>query len=249
MKCFSFIVSARKISADHLRRLLLIAGLLMAVAFAVCRTCVPVTVFSTAEEGALIPVIDAGHGGPDGGAVSRTGLLESGINLSIAKKLEMICRLYGVPAQMTRREDVSLHDASASTLRQKKNSDLKNRVNLVNSLDRVLLISIHQNAFTDSRYKGAQVFYSRHAQSKPLSERIQSNLKAALDPENGRVPARSDAYLIEQVTCPAVLVECGFLSNIEEAALLGEDAYQSRIAMAVAASYFSFSTETQTYEP
>ncbi len=226
-----------------MRRGLIVACMLTAVILAVYQTSVPVPVFNTAQGNVLIPVIDAGHGGPDGGAVSRTGSQESGINLFIAKKLELICRLYGVPAHMTRREDISLHDASTDSLRQKKNSDLKNRVKLVNSLDHVLLISIHQNSFPDSRYKGAQVFYSRHTLSKPLSELIQSYLRTALDADNKRVPARSDAYLIEQVSCPAVLVECGFLSNVEEAAQLAQDAYQTRIAMSVAASYFSFSAQ------
>jgi N-acetylmuramoyl-L-alanine amidase len=192
-----------------------------------------------------IPVIDAGHGGPDGGAVSRTGDSESGINLDIALRIDLIFRLYGIPSLMTRMEDVSLHSPDAATLRQKKNSDLRNRVRIINSTLNTTLISIHQNSFPDSRYKGAQVFYSENPESKPLALVMQGFLRNSLDKENSRVPARSSAYLLENVDCPAVMIECGFLSNTQEAALLMEDHYRVKVAAGISAAYLYYSRQEE----
>lgn len=184
-------------------------------------------------------VIDPGHGGEDGGAVSAAGQRESEVNLAIARQLDALMGLYGAPAVLTRAEDVSIGDPSAATLREKKVSDIHNRVALVQSLPNATLISIHQNAYPAAQYHGLQVFYGDEALSRPLALAIQEEVRARIDPENERVPQAipSSVYLMAHVSCRAVLVECGFLSNPEEAARLGERAYQMKLAMVLAASY------------
>lgn len=177
-------------------------------------------------------VIDAGHGGEDGGAVSITGVPESQINLEIACKLEDILVFYGQRCQMLRSEDVSLHDSSAATIREKKVSDLHNRVDMIEAASPRLLVSIHQNSYPLRQYHGAQVFYAGTPGSDAIAEHVQEVLAAGLDRSNTRQakPIPDTVYLMNHVTCPAILVECGFLTNPEEEALLGEDSYQRKVA-------------------
>ena len=164
-------------------------------------------------------VIDAGHGGEDGGAVSPTGTVESSLNLAIALRLDAVLALYGVDTVLLRTEDVSLHDPDAQTLREKKASDLRNYAG-------------------SSRYRGAQVFYADAESSGALAEHAQSILRQALDPENTRQAAKlpGAVYLMDHITCPAILVECGFLSNPEEDALLRTAGYQTKLASALASA-------------
>ena len=187
-------------------------------------------------------VIDAGHGGEDGGAVSVSGVPESTINLAIARKLELITALYGVTTVMLRQEDRSLHDADAQTIREKKVSDLHNRVDTINSVSNAVLISIHQNSYPDARYSGAQVFFAPTQGSRELGEFVQEVLRAALDEENSRqakaVP--DTVYLMKHVECPAILVECGFLTNPEEDRLLQTSEYQTKVAAALAGAYLQY---------
>ncbi len=190
----------------------------------------------TEGQGDIVLLIDPGHGGEDGGAVSADGTVESRINLSIALKIEEAARLLGCDTVMTRREDVSIHDADAETLRQKKVSDLHNRAALCNSVAGGVLISIHQNSLpTAKTVRGAQVFYNGVPGSEALAQAIQEALNAAV---NGGRPKNikktdSSVYLMENAACPAVLVECGFLSNPEETELLKSQAYQDRLAMVI----------------
>ena len=185
-------------------------------------------------------VIDAGHGGEDGGAVAADGTVESGINLAIARRLDLLLGLYGEAPVMLREEDISLHDPSATTLREKKRSDLQNRVAMVEEVEGATLLSIHQNSYPDSRYHGAQVFYAGEA-SLPLAEYIQELLRTHLDPENTRAAKAipDTVYLMNHISCPAVLVECGFLSNPEEAARLARSEYQTQIAAVLAAGWLT----------
>ncbi|MCD8376345.1 MAG: N-acetylmuramoyl-L-alanine amidase, partial [Oscillospiraceae bacterium] len=157
-------------------------------------------------------------------------------------KLDSIFGLYGVDAVLLRDSDISLHDDSAVTLHEKKVSDLQNRVAAVEALDNPILISIHQNTYTDSRYSGAQVFYANGELSRPLAEIMQETLRAAIDPDNDRAAAAiSDAvYLMNHISCRAVLVECGFLSNPEEDTLLQSPEYQTKLAAALAGGYFAY---------
>ena len=184
-------------------------------------------------------VIDAGHGGEDGGAVSPSGAVESHINLSIALRLDKILGLYGIEPVLLRETDISLHDSNAKTLREKKVSDLKNRVSMIESLNNPTLISIHQNTYTSNQYHGAQVFYTNEDLSLEFAQITQGILREFLDPENNRQASKvpESVYLMNHISCQAILVECGFLSNLNEEVLLQTDEYQTKIAAALTGSY------------
>jgi len=199
------------------------------------------SVFSPVQSSNETVVIDAGHGGEDGGAVSVTGAIESHINLEIALRLDEIFGLLGVDSVLLRNSDVSLHDSNAETIRQKKVSDLKNRVAMIEATENPVVISIHQNTFSSSQYHGAQVFYANGELSLPLAQITQNTLKQVLDPGNNRQPVAvpNSVYLMNNITCKAILVECGFLSNYQEDALLQNPDYQTKIALALAGSYLN----------
>ena len=191
-------------------------------------------------------VIDAGHGGDDGGAVSFSGAIESLINLSIAQRLDLIMGFYGINTLMLRNSDISLHSSDAHTIREKKISDLHNRVNIIESLDNPVVISIHQNTFTDERYHGAQVFYANGDLSLPFAKITQDVLREALDPENTRKPTAvpNSVYIMKHITCKAILVECGFLSNPQEDALLQSSEHQIKLAAALTGAYIQHKQTT-----
>ena len=186
-------------------------------------------------------ILDAGHGGEDGGAVSVTGVPESRVNLEIVQKLRDTLALYGVDPVVLREEDVSLHDPEASTLREKKRSDLKNRVRAVEAVEGGTLLSIHQNSYPGSQYRGAQVFYAPTGGSRELAELLQTALREELQPDNGRKakPIPESVYLMNHVSCPAVLVECGFLTNPEEEARLRDGGYQRQLAAVLAGAWLT----------
>ena len=191
-------------------------------------------------------IIDAGHGGEDGGAVSLSGALESHINLAIAKRLNGVLGLYGVRTVLLREEDISLHTKEAQSLRLKKNSDLHNRVNLVNGQDDAVLLSIHQNSYPDKRYSGAQVFYAPTEGSREMAQIMQETLRATLNPENNRLEKQipDTIYLMNHIFCPGILVECGFLTHPQEEQLLQSAGYQTKLAVALAGGYL----RSNTYE-
>lgn len=178
-------------------------------------------------------VIDAGHGGMDGGAVSVTGTYESRINLDIARRLEKLMGLLGYDTVMLRSGEGDL-STEGETVRARKNSDLRNRVAAVNSQSGALLVSIHQNHFTQSRYSGPQVFCAADAASQSLGAGMQSALNAAT---GGRRECKTadSVYLMNHINCSGVLVECGFLSNPTEARLLENEAYQKKLCTVIAA--------------
>ena len=196
-------------------------------------------VFSTARSAGEQLILDAGHGGEDGGAVSLSGVPESGINLSIVLKLDQILGLYGVSPVLLRCDDRSLHDDSAQTLREKKVSDLHNRVAIIEAIDQATLFSIHQNTYENSKYHGAQVFYSNGDLSLPLARLTQELLRQGLDPQNDRKPAQipDSVYLMKHISCRALLIECGFLSNPEEDVALQSKSYQEKIAISLATAW------------
>lgn len=196
---------------------------------------------SSDADAAWTLILDAGHGGEDGGASTAAGEKESDINLAIVLKTRALMVFLGVEPRLTREADVSLHSGGAETIRQKKVSDLKNRVAMVESTPNALLISVHQNHFTDPRYDGAQVFFNSGDMNRQWGEDVQELLRQVLDPGNDRKakPMPGGIYLFDHVSCPAILVECGFLSNGEEAALLRTDTYQRKLAMALAGAYFN----------
>lgn len=198
----------------------------------------------TAVERENVIVIDAGHGGVDGGATSCTGVLESQINLEIALKLNDLMHLLGHKTVMIRMTDISVY-TQGQTIAAKKVSDLKERVRIVNETEDALLVSIHQNTFSDSRYGGAQVFYAQTEESQKLAQLLQQNLISILNPDSNRKAKKADGvYLMEHIEKTGVLVECGFLSNVEEEAKLRDSTYQKMLCSVIASAVSSFLSNT-----
>ena len=202
----------------------------------------PGVVSSFAPGGEVPPVvvIDAGHGGEDGGAVSSAGAEESRINLDIALRLNRLLRFCGTRTLMTRADDSSIGDPGLATVRERKASDLKNRVKLVNETENAVLLSIHQNSLPSSPVThGAQVFWNLQRGSRELAKEIQRALNAQINTERPKEVREisSSIYLMKHVQAPAVLVECGFLSNAAEAQRLQEESYQTKLAAVIAAGY------------
>lgn len=179
-------------------------------------------------------VIDAGHGGEDGGATSCTGIPESRCNLEIALKLNDLLHLLGYDTRMVRTSDTAVY-TTGSTIAQKKVSDLKERVRIANSTENGLLVSIHQNTFSDSQYSGAQIFYAETDGSETLAKQLQSDFAATLNPgSNRQCKMARGVYLMENIECTGILVECGFLSNPEEEARLRSGEYQKKLCCVIA---------------
>lgn len=190
-------------------------------------------------------VIDAGHGGIDGGATSCTGVHESHMNLQVALCLNDLLQLMGMNTKMIRTTDISVYTAG-ETIAAKKISDLKQRVRIVEETDNPILVSIHMNYFTDSRYSGPQVFYAPTNGSQELAKGLQNALRQCVAPTNNRQVKPADGiYLMQNVNCPAMLVECGFISNSQENALLNDHSYQQKFS-AVMAVYLSKSASCLT---
>ena len=189
-------------------------------------------------------IIDAGHGGVDGGATSCTGKLESAYNLEIALRLRDVFHLLGYPTRMIRTTDTSIY-TKGDTIAAQKMSDLKERVRIVNESERNILVSIHQNNFSDSRYSGAQVFYPDTEGSRELADAMQRALVMSLNPgSNRKIKQAKGIYLMEHIRCPAVLIECGFLSNPEEEARLRDPDYQKKLSSVIAATVSGYLSNT-----
>ena len=186
-------------------------------------------------------IIDPGHGGADSGAVSPLGLRESEVNLDIAQRLDLLMGFFGVRTVMTRDTEDITYSQSAESIRDKKNEDMRNRIKLINSVENAVLISIHQNKYTDSGPFGAQVLYARTQGSRELAENMQKLMIDTLNPRNYRAAARipGRVFIMNNVKIPAILIECGFLSNPEEEALLKTGEYRLKIAMTIAAGYLN----------
>lgn len=178
-------------------------------------------------------IIDPGHGGVDGGATSVTGKLESAFNLEIGLRLRDLLSFLGYQTKMIRTEDISVY-TKGETIAQKKMSDLKERVRICNETDGAILLSIHQNTFPDGRYSGAQIFYSDTEGSHELAKRLQTALGKRTEKQAKGI------YLMEHITCPGVLIECGFLSNWEEEAKLRSPEYQKLLVSIIAVTAANF---------
>ena len=195
-------------------------------------------------------VVDAGHGGEDGGATGVHGELEKDINLAIALELQRLLEQHQFEVVMVRDWDTDLSDQNLPTVAQRKRSDLQRRLRLVEESGDCVLLSIHQNFFTESQYSGAQVFYSANdPRGEALAEAIRASIVETLQPENTRQNKVGEGvYLLEQCRVPAVLVECGFLSNPEEAAALADPDYQKRMAQAIYNGLVRYLKETPANE-
>lgn len=181
-------------------------------------------------------VIDAGHGGADGGAVSEGGLRESEVNLDIALKLYRLAGFLGERAVLTRDGENIEYSDDAVTVREKKRDDMRSRLRVIRAAENAVLISVHQNKYGSPQPSGAQVIYAPDDDSRLLGESVQDALMDALGRGNRRGAVRDggDIYLLNNAGCPAILVECGFLSNPAEEALLRTDAYRTKLAAAIA---------------
>ena len=192
-------------------------------------------------------IIDAGHGGEDGGTSSASGIVEKDVNLSIAKMLCEMLKASGINAVMTREDDRLLYDRNVDYQGKKKKLDHAARLNIMQKSENAIFVSIHMNSYTDSKYSGLQVWYSQNfSDSIVLAERVQSNNKMLLQPDNNRKikAATSAIFLLDKATCPAVLVECGFLSNPTEAAKFATEGYRQKVALTLFLSMMDFFHES-----
>ena len=199
---------------------------------------------ASAAEGMVRPqvVLDAGHGGVDGGCVSVNGVAEKGLNLDIALVERDMLEVLGFEVTMTREDDRSIYDEGIEGLAKQKQSDMKNRLAIFDRC-KGIAVSIHQNQFTDSRYSGAQVFYSRrNGAGERLAGAVQRQFVSLLQPDNEREtkPVDDELFLLDRTDTPAVMVECGFLSNPEEAAKLEDGEYRQQVAFAIMSGVMSY---------
>ena len=179
-------------------------------------------------------IIDPGHGGEDGGATSCTGILESKYNLDISLRLNDLMHLLGMKTYMTRTEDRSIYK-TGNTIGEKKISDIHERVRIVDHTVPAILISIHQNFFPEPQYKGAQILYASSSESREIAQMLQKQLIISLNSNPNRTEKRGrGVYLLDHIKNPGVLIECGFLSNPEEEAMLRNETYQKQLCSVIA---------------
>ncbi len=200
-----------------------------------------------------IIVLDAGHGGADGGASGPDGTRECDLNLAITLKTDAVLGLLGEETLLLRSTDTDLSSSDSKSISQKKVSDIRRRVELTNSQPGAILVSIHCNTYSQEKYHGAQVFYTGGA--KEFGETMQLALKNGVDPTNARMAkaVSPDVYLMNHIKVPGILVECGFLTNQEELTNLKDPDYQTRLAVTIAvtaanqASEPNFGVSLRTY--
>ena len=219
-------------------------ALLSAFVFLMISAALKIKVSVSSESVKTMPtiVIDAGHGGEDGGAVSDSGVLEKDINLSIANDTSALFYMLGFDVTKTRTTDIAL-DNGEDTIRKRKVSDMKKRLEIFNSSEENTVISIHQNKFSESKYHGTQIFYSpNNPKSKQLADSIKYSVKGLLQPDNERECKKADSgiYLLKNTNNPAVIVECGFISNGEECKNLLDSQYQKQMAFSITAGFLSY---------
>ena len=184
------------------------------------------------EHNNSIIVIDAGHGGEDGGAIGANGAYEKDINLTLANKLKSKLDEKNIPCVLTRSTDILLYDKNADYEGKKKRLDLLARKEFAESYENAIFISIHQNSYPKAQYRGFQIYYSpNNAVSNELAILIEKTVKDSILQSNTRASKKADSsiYLLDKLYCPAVLIECGFLSNPEECALLCDENYQNEL--------------------
>lgn len=197
--------------------------------------------FSVKKE--ITVIVDAGHGGIDGGAVAADGTPEKDLNLSIAMYLNSYLSAFGVKTKLTRSEDISIHSPQAETIREKKVSDIHNRMKIMQDTDNCIFLSVHQNSYVDPKYSGTQVFYSPNSTiSAEIADCIQNSVRTSLQNDNDRRIKKStkDIYLLYNATKPAVLVECGFMTNKNELELLKNEEYQRKMAFLIATGILDY---------
>ena len=222
------------------RFLLIISCLFLSFAFYIANNNVnersyEITQVSAVPASEKVVIIDAGHGGADGGAVSSNGITEAELNLKIALKLQNLLELSGTTVLLTRSDENVIYEIDSKTLRQKKVDDTKKRVKLGNESAADIFVSIHMNKIPQTQYSGWQTFYSlKNESGKLLAQNIQNALNETMNKENSRVPKSiNNIYIVDNVTIPLCLVECGFLSNQNELSNLMQDDYQDKLAFGI----------------
>lgn len=193
----------------------------------------------TEEEKLYTVLLDAGHGGEDGGAVGVNGALEKDLNLTITRYIKEYLEADGCRVVLTRNEDRLLYTEEQNIYGQRKLYDLRNRLEIAAKQENPILVSIHMNRFSQSKYSGLQVYYSKnHPDSRTLAAKIRAEVIQKLQPQNNRQikEATTSIYLLNRAEMPAVLVECGFLSNPDECENLSREDYQKRLAKVIADS-------------
>ena len=201
-------------------------------------------VFSHSDRPTVI--IDAGHGGEDGGAVGIDGSAEKNINLEIALTLEEILSSCGIDTVLTRSEDILLYDKNSDYEGHKKQQDLETRKIIAEQYEDAVFVSIHMNSFSDGRYRGLQVYYSPNNDlSAHLADNIQKITRENLMTYNNRKIKKADSsiFLLDELSCPAILIECGFLSNSEDCALLSSSEYRNKLSFCIATAVLEFITD------
>ncbi|MBQ7407296.1 MAG: N-acetylmuramoyl-L-alanine amidase [Clostridia bacterium] len=190
-------------------------------------------------------VLDAGHGGEDCGAIGKNGVFEKDLNLLITKELGRQLSELGYEVLYTRKEDHLLYKEEENIKGLRKIYDLKNRVKFASEKENAIFVSIHMNAFSDEKYSGLQVFFSKnHEQSRALANAVQLQVKEKIQPENRRsIKEGTGMYLMENLYCPAILIECGFLSNAEECEKLCEKEYQNKLCFSILCGIISIMEE------
>lgn len=218
---------------------------ILAIAAMIGFACLASSTVTVLSENAVLTdrkviVIDAGHGGVDGGATSCSGIPESKTNLEIALRLRDMCHLLGIKTVMIRTEDISVY-TTGQTIAAKKVSDLKERVRIVNENKECILVSIHQNYFSDSKYSGAQVFYNSTDNGKKLAGLMQDSFVRSLNPGSNRKSKKADGvYLMQHIQMTGILIECGFISNPKEDALLQSKEYQQKLCVVIGSVLSSY---------
>lgn len=188
-------------------------------------------------------VLDAGHGGMDGGAVAEDGTAEQDINLAIVRKCQALAGFFGIRTILTREDENSLDYDPACTVRQNKVADIHAREKRTNQAENPVFVSVHLNKFSDSQYTGAQTFWSKNnPEGQALAESVQNQLTLGLHPAKQRTAkqAPDSVYLMKHLTCPAVIVECGFLSNQQETQRLKQEAYQKKLSVCIVNGYLHY---------
>ena len=187
-------------------------------------------------------ILDAGHGYPDGGAVASDGTIESELNLNIVLKLQQLLEASNCTVILTRSDENGIYETTSTTIREKKVSDMKNRVEIANTSNAEAFISIHMNKLPQTQYSGFQSFYKNDdEQSKKLANNIQKNLNHFIDENNHReIKSISSIYLVKHVEIPLAIIECGFLSNTQETEKLKTESYQDLLAWSIYTGIFDY---------
>ncbi len=220
-------------------------SIFVALTFCICIGVIIYTAFryednisasNTLNQDDLVLILDAGHGGLDGGCSTADGKTEKGINLNIMLSVRDLSKFFGYNIEVTRDKDKSIHDKGVTGIRNQKISDMENRLELFNKYSNSVCVSIHQNTFSDPKFNGAQMFYSdKNTESEQLASIMQQKFVNNLQPNNQREIklCGNELYLCYYCNNPAIMIECGFLSNIEDAANLTNDLYQQKVAFTI----------------